>query len=243
MRLMVATVVCGVLASAGTAGAWSATPEAALETPVRVSWSNVKLTDALADLAAQGGIGFVLDPGIPAKARSAMVSYGSDRTLLKVALGRALKAAGLRYTISGGAVWISTPERVASRVVYKGAEDLVEASPMTKGEAMEVLSPQEEAPDLTDPKSPFKHRPKPTVNPVTGLTDFPAPPVFIESKDADNPRFKYTTTPSFLKGEYRTEEKGDSDLLALAIKDIKAHPNWSREEILIRLLELLAAQK
>jgi hypothetical protein len=237
--------MCVVLMGAAGSEARGASPEATLNTPVRVSWAGVKLTEALADLAAQAGIGFVLDPAMPAKCREAVVTYASDRTTLNVALGRALKAAGLRYAIVGGAIWISTPQRVAERVVYKGKEDLTEARPMTKGEAMQVLSPVEEAPDLTRPQYPFKHRPEPSVNPVTGLTDFPAPPINIEARDADNPRFKYTDKPSFLKPDYRSgkEDGGATDLLAKAIAEIKSHPAWSREEILVMLQQMLAAGK
>jgi hypothetical protein len=245
MRWMTSMLLAVVVATVGGMSARGAAPDV-LDAPVRVSWVDAKLTDALADLASQTGVGFILDPEMSSAARSATISYASNQTSFKVALGRALKAAGLRYAIIGGAIWISTPERVAQRIVYKGQENLEEAEPMSRGEALDTLSPDDDdvpsLGDLSRPQKPWKRAKAPSVNPVTGLTDFPAPPIWVESDDADNPRFKYASTPSFLKPEYRTEGASDStDALAIIITVVKTHPEWSREEILAVMEKYLSA--
>jgi len=238
-----AAIVSAVLAPR----AWAA-PADALDKPVRVDWAGVKLTDALADLAKQAGIGFVLDPAMPASAREAAVSYSAEDVPLRLALGRALKAAGLRYALIGGAVWISTPDRVARKLVYKDAENLPEAEPMDRGEAMMLLSPYDEDPanellGMTRVR-PWRRPEPPTVNPATGLTDYPAPPVWIDSEDAGSARFRYTATPTYLKPEYKKEGADTSperEALVRLLDLLRKHPEWTRAEIMRAVEEALAA--
>jgi hypothetical protein len=236
--------VAVVVVAAPDAGA--ASPEQVQHASVRVNWVNAKLTEALADLAAQTGVGFILDPAIGERAREARVTYASEDTEFRIALGRALKAGGLRYTFSAAAIWVSTPERVAEKIVYKGSENLAEAEPMSRGEALDVLADDEDVPaigDLSQNRNPWRKPEEPSTNPVTGVTDFPAPPTWIDSDDAGNARFKYSSRPSFLKPEYRDGAGGESNALGLAIELINRHPEWSRDEIVLMLEKTLAASK
>jgi len=248
MRLTASLTLCVGLAVLGGARAEAASAEVAQHSIVRVSWVDAKLTEALADLAAQAGVGFILDPAMPASARDATVTYASEGVQLRIALGNALRSAGLRYTIVNGAIWVSSPERVARRIVYKGAENIAEAEPMSRGEALNVLSPDDDIPSigsLHKPYDPHRKPLPPSQNTVTGVTDFPAPSVWIESEDRGNQRFKYTSKPSFLKPEYRKDGNGDggANMLGYVVSLIKSRPDWSREEILVHLERLLAASK
>lgn len=216
-----------------------------LDKPVKVEWENTKFTEALAELAKQTGVGFILDPGMPASARDVTVSFAADGVPLRLALAHALKAAGLRYTIIEGAIWISTAERVAQKLVYRGASELPEAAPMDRGEALSILSPNDENPadELLgfSRVKPWRRPEPPKVNPVTGLTDFPAPPVWIDSEDADSPRFRYTTVPTYLKPEYKKETPGEREALLRLLDLLRRHPEWTRTEILKAVEEALAA--
>jgi hypothetical protein len=215
MRYGVAAAVLSMaMVAPGLAHAGSRSVEYALEKPVSVSWAGAAFTDCLADLAKQAGLGFLLDPALPAGARSAKVTYAGADVPAAVALGQALRAAGLRYLIRSGAVWISTPKRAAERVVYGDRRDVREAEPMGRGEAMEVLSPfEQEGYPLSDPRQiwnqPWTRVKDATVNPVTGLPDFPAPPIWIDAPDAGAARFSYSNRPYFMKPELL--EKLDDD--------------------------------
>jgi hypothetical protein len=202
MRRTTAVILAVIVASGAAPGA-APSPTEALEKPVKVEWAGARLTEALADLAKQGALSFVLDPAIPEAVRETPVIYSGSDVPLRVALGQALRAGGLRYTIRDGAVLVGTPKRLAERIVYgPQADDLPEAEPMTRGEALEALSPVE-APDITDVRAQPWRRPEPArENPVTGLTDYPGPPIWIDSPDADSARFKYSNKPSYLKAEH-----------------------------------------
>lgn len=243
LAMVLGSVLCtGALGSA----------DDALEKPVSVSWSGAKLTDCLGDLAKQTGAGFVLDPALAAEKRAARVTYAGTDVPLAVALGQALRAAGLRYTIRQGSVLISTPERLAREIVHGGRDFVAEAVPMSKGEALSLLSPADDDDDfpLSDVRQihnkPWKQVEEATVNAETGLPDYPAPPVWIDSPDADSNRFKYTTRPSFAKPEHLpdpallsgagagagVQAQLDQEALGRLIAIIKAHPDWSSGRII-----------
>jgi len=217
----------------------------ALAKPVSVSWTGKKLTECLADLAKQTGIGFLLDPALPAETGEPTVTYSGTDVLCAVALGQALRAGGLRYTIRGGSIYISTPKRLARKIVYGQADAVPEAQPMGKGEALEILSPADDDDDapLGDPRQiwnrPWRKVEGPRVNPATGLTDFPAPPIWIDSPNAGNARYKYSHKPSFLKPEYLDEQDDDAkslnQLIGQVIRIIKAHPSWSPTQVVVAL--------
>ena len=216
-----------------------------LAKPVSVGWTAKKLTECLADLAKQTGLGFLLDPALPAETREAAVTYSGTDVACAVALGQALRAGGLRYTIRGGSIYVSTAKLLARKIVY-GQEDVVpEAKPMGKAEALEILSPADDDDDvnLGDVRQiwnqPWRKVEGPRVNPATGLTDYPAPPIWIDSPDAGNARFKYSREPSFLKPEYLDEQDDDAkalnQLVGQVIRIIRAHPSWQVPQVVVAL--------
>ncbi|MHC4252779.1 MAG: hypothetical protein ACYS9X_26980 [Planctomycetota bacterium] len=212
MRSALATIVVAALAGGrATAGAPSA--PRGIETPVSVSWTDAELTECLVDLARQTGTGFILDPTLGEDVRASKVTYAGAGVTLATALGHALKAAGLRYAIHRGSILISTEKGLAKKIVYGQTRPAVESKPMDLGEALSILSvaEDEEGDDvpLSDLRQihnkPWRQIPKPTVNPLTGLMDFPGPPVWIASPDANSPKWRYTSRPSFLRPEYLDE--------------------------------------
>ena len=216
-----------------------------LAKPVSVSWTGKKITECLADLAKQTGFGFLLDPALPAETGEAAVTYSGTDVPCAVALGQALRAAGLRYAVRDRSIYISTPKLLARKIVY-GQEDVVpEATPMGKAEALEILSPADDDDDVTlgDVRQiwnqPWRKVEGPRVNPATGLTDYPAPPIWIDSPDAGNARFKYARHPSFLKPEYLDELDDDAkslnQLVGQIIQIIKAHPSWRAAQVVVAL--------
>jgi hypothetical protein len=216
-----------------------------LAKPVSVSWTGKKLTECLADLAKQTGLGFMLDPALPAETSEAAVTYSGTDVACAVALGQALRAGGLRYTIRDESIYISTPKRLARKIVYGQADAVPEAQPMDKGEALEILSPADDDDDvnLGDPRQiwnrPWRKVEGPRVNPATGLTDFPGPPIWIDSPDAGNARFKYSNKPSVLKPEYLDEQDDDAKslnrLIGQIIGIIRANPSWSTSQVVVAL--------
>ncbi len=243
----VAALACGI------ARGESRSADEALEKTVRADWARAKLVDCLADLAEQSGVGFTLDATLTDKERQVEVTYSADGVPLAHALGRALRAAGLRYTVRSGSIWISTPKRVAERVLYGDGGAVPEAKPMGRGEALQMLAPVE--PDtgehsLDDPRqvrnTPWRRPEDPKLNEATGLVDYPAPPVWIDSPDADNARFKYSREPSFLKPEHLdklpVEARAQNEAMGMLIKAIREHPEWNRERIILVLEASAAAE-
>jgi hypothetical protein len=243
MRRLAAAVLLAAVAGSGAArAAWEAAAAAGadpLEKAVKVDWQEAKLTKALADLAVQGGVSFIVDPALPADVRDSTVTYSDSDVTLSRALGQALRQAGLRYAMRGGTIFVSTPRRLAERIVYGRTEALPEAEPMTRSEAHDILAPEMGDDHLIGPgqihRVPWRKPEEPSVNPATGLTDFPAPPIWIDSPDADSPRFRYTTRPSFLKAEHADEADEESrsanEDLGRLIEIIKRHPDWDRDGI------------
>jgi len=242
---ILACVVVAALAFGNARGAGSSA-EKALNKEVHVNWARARLIDCLADLAEQSGAGFTLDAALAEDLRNTQVSYTGNGVPLALALGRALRAAGLRYTIFDGSIWISTPKRVAERVLYGDGGEVPEAVPMGRGEAMDMLSPVDrdtgEFP-LDDPRqvrnTPWRRPEDPKLNEATGLIDYPAPPIWIDSPDADSARFKYSREPSFLKPEHLDklplEARAENEQIGRLVKMIKAHPDWDRDRIVVVL--------
>ena len=243
MRFEKALAALAAVALVGTAARaeFSRAADESLARPVSVSWTGKKLPECLADLAKETGLGFVLDPALPAETRETLVTYTGTEVACAFALGQALRAAGLRYAARAGSVYISTPKRLARKIVYGGAAAVPEAEPMGKGEALEILSPADDDDDvnLGDVRQirnrPWRQVEGPSVNPATGLTDYPAPPIWIDSPDAGNARFKYSLHPSFLKPEYLDEQDDETkrlnQLVGQLIRIVKAHPDWSTVQI------------
>lgn len=238
---VLAALVAVALAGTAARAEISRAADESLAKPVSVSWTGKKLTECLADLAKETGLGFVLDPALPAETREAVVTYTGTEVACSAALGEALRAAGLRYAARAGSVYISTPERLARKIVYGAGEAVPEAKPMGKGEALEILSPADDDDDvnLGDVRQiwnqPWRQVEGASVNPATGLTDYPGPPVWIDSPDAGNARFKYSLLPSFLKPEYLDEQDDETkrlnQLVGQLVRIVRTHPNWSTVQI------------
>ncbi len=249
MTVVVAALACGIARGAGRSA--DETLGKALEKTVKVNWARARLVDCLADLAEQSGAGFTLDARLTDAERHAEVSYSADAVPLAFALGRALRAAGLRYTIRDGAIWISTPKRVAERVLYGDGGAVPESVPMGRGEAISMLSPMDEDTGelaLDDPRqihnTPWRQPEKPKLNEATGLIDYPAPPIWIDSPDADNARFKYSLEPSFLKPEHLDKlpiaARVENEQIGRLAQMIRSHPEWDRDRIIVILDEAAA---
>ncbi len=243
----VAVLACGIARGAGRSA------DEALQKTVRVNWARARLIDCLADLAEQSGVGFTLDATLTDAHRHAEVSYSADAVPLALALGRALRVAGLRYTIRSGAVWISTPKRVAQRVLYGDGGAVPEAMPMGRGEALDMLSPLDRDTgefSLDDPRQinnkPWRRPESPRLNEATGLVDYPAPPIWIDAADADSARFKYSRQPSFLKPEHLDElpleARAENERLGRLARMIRSHPEWDRDRIIVVLEAEAAAE-
>lgn len=254
MRLgtALAAMTVGILAC-GAARGESRSATEALQKTVSVSWAGEAFTDCLADLAQQAGAGFVLDPALTPEQRSTKVTCSADDVPLALALGRALRTAGLRYTVREGSIWISTPKRVAERVLYGDGGAVPEAVPMGRGEAITLLSPADDDTGefaLDDPRQihnrPWRKPESPRLNPQTGLTDYPAPPIWIDSADADSARFKYSREPSFLKPEHLdrlpVEARVENEQIGRLAKLIREHPDWDRDRIIVVLEEAATAE-
>jgi hypothetical protein len=245
-------VAAGVLACGIARGAGRSASEA-LEKTVRVNWARARLIDCLADLAEQSGVGFTLDARLTDAHRHAEVSYSADAAPLALALGRALRASGLRYTIRSGSIWISTPKRVAERVLYGDGGAVPEAMPMGRGEALGMLGPVDRDTgefSLDDPRQihnkPWRRPESPKLNEATGLVDYPGPPIWIDSPDAGNARFKYSREPSFLKPEHLDElpleARAENERLGRLARMIRSHPEWDRDRIIVVIEAAVAAE-
>jgi len=211
--------------------------DAALGRPISVSWSGAALASTLEDVASHGQVKITLDPELPAEVGKTPVTYSAKDVPLRVALGNALRAAGLRYAVLDGELFVSTPERVARTLIYgpQGATDPPEAEPMQVGEALGVLTPSVEDPDE---EMPWCRDDVEVVNPVTGLSDYPAPPIFgVPSNSPDAVRFRYTDRPSYLKPEYLDAAaagttQSERELLLRLVELIRRNPEWARSELL-----------
>ena len=181
--------------------------EKALERSVKVRWKDLDLSACLKDLSRIGRLKITLDAGLPASIGETLVNYAAEDVPLTVALGNALHAAELRYTITEDGVFASTQGRLARKLVY-GEGAPAESNPMTRADALAVLSrrdveEEEEAFTLGDPAFTIDCRPerlqeRPRYNPETGLTDYPAPPIWmLGDDDINDANFRYSLRPYF----------------------------------------------
>lgn len=208
---------------------------------------------------------FILDPTLPK-------SVGETKVLVRVkdggtvldAFGFTLAQVGLRYALLDGAVFVSTEGKLADRLLSgsDASEPLTVGAaraPMTVGDAVvrsQPFDPYQD--DFLDARDFISHAPwrfwePPRYNPKTGLTDFPGPPVWIESPQVGHPRFRYTGTPYFLKPEYlayeqekreyrddqdrqeRAERQANVRALSAILQLLKDNPDMKADEILKKL--------
>jgi hypothetical protein len=206
-----------------------------LERPVTVNWSGVALTQALAELSKQAGIAIALDPELPASVGATPVSLTAKDVRACVVLGNVLRAAGLRYAGEEGGLFVSTPSRVATRLLSGGTlRSVPESEPMSAAEAASLLTPQVEDP-LEE--MPWLEWELAVYNPATGLMDYLPPPVFGWPSDRrDEPRFRYTDRPSYLKPDYLDSRAPgasmtERELLLRLVELLRRNPEWLRSEI------------
>jgi hypothetical protein len=144
-------------------------------------------------------------------------------SLVVDALGVALSLAGLRYAIMDGAIFVSTEGKLGDRLLSgQGlAQPMVAAKasePMSVGEAVVRSQPFDRYQDGFIGEAdmiasyPYRLWEAPRLNTKTGLIDYPGPPIWFDDPDVNNPRFRYTRTPMFLKPEYLAWEQEKRDL-------------------------------
>lgn len=210
---------------------------------------------------------FILDSGLPKSVGETQLTVRVQKGSMVVdALGVALALAGLRYSIMDGAVFVSTEGRLGDRLLSgQGLTQPVMTprarEPMSVGEAVVRSEPFDRYADsfigAADMISSYPYRlwEMPRLNPMTGLTDFPGPPIWFDDPDINNPRFRYTTTPLFLKGEYlaweqekrelrenqdrrmRDQRQANAKALEALLQLLKENPNLKAKDILDKLDE------
>ncbi|MCX7803648.1 MAG: STN domain-containing protein [Planctomycetota bacterium] len=217
----------------------------------------VPLSDFLALLVKMTDSNIILDPTLPEDVRKTQVTVRVKKgTTAADALGVALAIAGLRYVLADGAVFISTPGKLADRLIYGEAPSKPLGAdraslPMTTGEAVALTSDLDDDDGFVPIESairftPWRIRRLPWRDPVTGLMQYPAPPLWQEDPDIGSPRFRFSHQPSFLKPEYLAEfvyadrekqqrEAGEEELLRAILKLLKENPDMTAEEILKKL--------
>ena len=220
--------------------------EDALERPVTVEWSGVQLSACLKYLAKRGNVKIEADSRLPDSVRRTPVTYAGERVPLGVALGHALRAAGLRYAVTDeGVIVVSTPNLLAKKIVYGGMEHLPESEPMDLAGALNVLSDrerdEEEAFTLGDPAytidcRPHRYQERPRHNPDTGLTDYPAPPIWmLGDDDVNNARFRYSRDPYFPMPEeiVRRDEPAmtEREVFAYVVRLMRSNPKVFRQVV------------
>ncbi|MBI3828443.1 MAG: hypothetical protein HY291_02945 [Planctomycetes bacterium] len=208
---------------------------------------------------------FVLDPTLPKTVADTKVKIQvqAGGTVLD-AFSVALALSGLRYTVMDGAVFISTEGKLSDKLLSgQGAADPVAIGqarqPVTVGDAVVRSQPFDPYQDnFVQPRDfigyyPWRLWEPERYNAKTGLTDFPGPPVDIDSPQVGHPRFRYTSTPYFLKPEflayeqekreYRDEQdrqdsaerQASARALSVLLQFLKDNPDMKAEDILKKL--------
>jgi len=223
------------------------------------------LSEVLQLLGKATGENFVLDPTLPKSVgeQKLTVRAKADGTVLD-AFSVTLALTGLRYTILDGVIYISTEGKLSDRLLSgQGAGDPVAniqaRRPLSVGDAVVRSQPFDPYQDNFVQTSdfigyyPWRLWEPPRYNPNTGLTDFPGPPVDIDSPQVGHPRFRYTSTPYFLKPEFlayeqetreyreekeiqdRAERQANARALAALLQLLKDNPNMKAEDVLKKL--------
>ena len=224
-----------------------------LSDKMTVNWDSKKADQALALVSKASGVTITVDKAVTGILSSTDVSLNVADTAIKDILGAVLKTAGLRYTLRDGGLFVSTPQRLVT-LLLSGDKDteVAEAEPMTEAEAIAITNEADVAsdvPDLSNPWEaigfePWKKPLKEYRDPVTGVMQFPAPDVWVESENKGNPRFYFSDRPSFLIPEKLWElvyangsdAGAKHELLGRVSKMIKDHPEWTEDEVLKQLL-------
>lgn len=210
---------------------------------------------------------FILDADLPQSVGDTKLSVKVQKgsTILD-ALGVTLSLAGLRYAILDGAIFVSTEGKLGDRLLSgQGLSAPMLSSkarePMSVGEAVVRSQPFDRYQDgfigEADMMASYPYRlwEAPRYNPKTGLTDYPGPPIWFDDPDINNPRFRYTAVPMFLKPEYlaweqekremreeqdrrgRNERQANAKALEALIQLMKENPDLKAKDLLEKLGE------
>ncbi|MCW8128858.1 MAG: hypothetical protein KIS92_00610 [Planctomycetota bacterium] len=208
---------------------------------------------------------FILDPSLPKSVGDTKLSFKvKPGSTVVDALSVALALTGLRYTILDGAVFISTEGRLSDKLLSgQGAADPVTISQarqaVSVGDAVVRSQPFDPYQDnFVQPRDFINYYPwrlwePERFNSKTGLTDFPGPPIDIESPQVGHPRFRYTSIPYFLKPEFLAyeqekreyrderdrqdvnERQANARALAALLQFLKDNPDMKAEDVLKKL--------
>ncbi|MBN1807464.1 MAG: STN domain-containing protein [Planctomycetes bacterium] len=239
---------------------WRGAISKSLENTLTINWRDKKAEEALAYVAKASGVTITVDSEVAPKLAAAKVDINVTQKPLKQVLGMILKAAGLRYTLRDGGILVSTQERLVAMILAPSEEEVAEAEPITEADAVVLAKDNDvegDIPDLSNPYEamgfePWKKPVKEYRDPDTGVMQFPAPEVWVEARDKDNPRFKFQTQPAFLRPEYLWEtvyskddegKTAERELLGRLAQLLREHPEWSQEEVLKQLLLLSTLTK
>lgn len=165
-------------------------------------------------------------------------------------------AQGLRYVIAGRHLMVTTAPKAVAAVV--GAAE-PKAPPVKTSQLLateEALQAIQEAEgdygaDWVSPRDMIASTPsriwrRPYRDPVTGIMQFPGPPVWIDAGGSDSPRFWFSRRPYFLKPERLAELYAAQGLMAreremsqkafgALLEFMKKNPDMKAAEILEKL--------
>jgi hypothetical protein len=205
---------------------------------------------------------FVLDPGLPAGTSDTKLSIRVQKgsTVLD-AFSVTLALSGLRYIVADNMIWVSSEDRLSRRLLNNASilEGTDTRAPFSTAEAVTRSQPFDRyTDDFIGAENfisnyPWRQWEAPRYNAATGLTDYPGPPVMMDSPDVGHPRFKYSTQPYFLKPEYieierakqesinaedrrqRAQREDNSAALAALLQLMKDNPNLTAKDLLDKM--------
>lgn len=262
------------------AGDWQNEIYRSLQNTITVNLQDKALSDVLSLIARQSGVSVVLDDALPQEVRSMKVSVEAKEETLQMLLGRVLARAELRFTLKDGGIYVSTVDNLVKAMLKADEKKDIPAAaePFTTADAVKELRREGEpwvsdyrggkrvlhtgglrtgdaVPDLSNPYEamgfePWRAPQKPYVDPRTGVTHFPAPPVWVAAENEDDPRYLFTTQPSFLKAEYLwkkvyaegSREAEEHELLGRLTEVLEDEDDLTQKEVLKQLIMFLRKQ-
>ena len=162
-----------------------------LANTITINWQNKDADQALVFISKVAGVTITIDKAIVGKLATTEVNVRAVDKPLKDVLGEVLKAAGLRYTLRDGALFVSTPARLVQLLLSGEPEDeVVEAEPMTEADAIALYNEEDVANDIPDLSNPYEalgfepwEKPRKAYrDPITGIMQYPAPPIWVEAE-------------------------------------------------------------
>lgn len=217
-----------------------------------INWTGQPVGDVLKAFSKSAGVTVVFDPKAAEAVKDVKIDLVAKSMTARNVLGNILKlAGGLRYTLANEAIYVSTASSIANKLLAPVAEaEPRESRAMTTGEAAAMRMNREAASEgvvalgIVGPEFYGSYQAPRTR--ADGITDFAGPSsVILRSEDYGDRRFWFTSTPFFVKPEYRgivpqslsdavrTEVKDDTAEKIVAI--LKANPNLTGAELLARI--------